>query len=102
MELDIFLRQINQKISLTKEEEAILVAKLKQRTYLKGQYIAPEGDVCRHQTFIISGKVRTFYLDSNGNEHVVAFGIENWWVGDICSFTTQTPGEFNTQCLSPL
>ena len=99
MKFDFFLAQINKKVTLTKEEESILVSQLKPRTYLKGQYLAQEGDVYRYQNFVISGKVRTFYLDDNGNEHVVAFGIENWWVGDICSFTTQTPAEFNTQCL---
>ena len=95
------LAQLNQKISLSDKEEAILVARLKHRTYLKNQYIVQEGDTYKYQTFIISGKVRTFYLDDNGNEHIITFGIENWWVGDICSFTTQTPAEFNTQCLEP-
>jgi len=65
---------------------------------LKGQYIQ-SGDISKFQTFILSGKVRTFYLDDNGNEHIVAFGIEDWWRRDICSFTTQISAEFNTQCL---
>ena len=75
------------------------MSKVKERIYLKGQYILQAGDICRFQTFIIAGKVRTFHLDNNGNEHIISFGIENWWVGDICSFATQTPAEFNTQCL---
>ncbi|MGK0366182.1 MAG: CRP-like cAMP-binding protein [Saprospiraceae bacterium] len=93
------LTHLKNKINLTDSEEATLATKLKHRMYLKGQYIVQGGDICRYQTFIISGKARTFYLDDNGNEHIIAFGIENWWVGDICSFTTQTPAEFNTQCL---
>ena len=93
------ITHIKKDISLTKEEEDLLLSKVNHRTYLKGQYILQAGDICKFQTFIFSGKVRTFYLDNNGNEHIVAFGIENWWVGDICSFATQTPAEFNTQCL---
>ncbi len=99
MAFESLLKHINKKVTLTEEETSILVAKLKSRTYLKGQYIIQGGDVYKNQTFIISGKVRTFYLDDNGGEHIVAFGIENWWVGDICSFVTQTAAEFNTQCL---
>lgn len=99
MNFDFFLSHINQKVKLTKEEEAILVKKLKLKTYLKNQYIIQEGDIYKYQSFVQQGTVRTFYLDQNGNENVVAFGIENWWVGDICSFTTQTPAEFHTQCL---
>ncbi len=99
MDNERVLKHIKQIVRLTEKEESILVGKLKNRTYLKGQYIVQGGDICKYQTFILSGKVRTFYLDDNGNEHIIAFGIEDWWVGDICSFTTQTPAEFNTQCL---
>lgn len=93
------LTHIKKDIKLTESEEVILMSKVKERIYLKGQYILQADDICRFQTFIIAGKVRTFYLDNNGNEHIISFGIENWWVGDICSFATQTPAEFNTQCL---
>ena len=99
MEFNKVLKHLNKKITLTKNEEALIVSKLKVRTYLKGQYIVQGGDIGKYQTFILSGKVRTFYLDDNGNEHIVTFGIEDWWVGNICSFSTQTPAEFNTQCL---
>lgn len=99
MEFNRVLAHINEQITLSEKEETFLVSKLKLRTYLKGQYIIQGEDISKYQTFVLSGKVRTFYLDDNGNEHIVAFGVENWWVGDICSFTTQTPAEFNTQCL---
>ena len=99
MEFKGFIAHLKKEIDLTESDESILVSKLRNRTYLKGQYIVQGGDVSKYQTFILSGKVRTFYLDDNGNEHIIAFGIENWWVGDICSFTTQTPAEFNTHCL---
>lgn len=99
MEYQPLLDSICNKITLTEEEKAIVVDHLLLKTYLKGQYIVQEGNICRYQTFIISGKTRTFYLDEEGNEHIVNFGIENWWAGDICSFTTQTPSEFHIQCL---
>ena len=99
MELRKLLLHINEKVSLTEPEESIIASKLKQKIYLKNQYVVQEGDIYKYQTFVLSGKVRTFYLDKDGNEHIVAFGIENWWIGDICSFATQAPAEFNTQCL---
>ena len=97
--MDALLESLKRHINLTKEEETLFLSKTRTKSYLKGQYIVQEGDICRFQTYILSGKARTFYLDKNGNEHIIAFGIENWWVGDICSFTTQTPAEFNSQCL---
>lgn len=93
------LTHFKQKISLTDSEEDFLISKLKYKRYLKNQYIVQEDDVYKYQTFIVSGKAKTFYSDENGIEHIVSFGLSNWWVGDLCSFTTQTPAIFNTQCL---
>ncbi|MFK7810487.1 MAG: Crp/Fnr family transcriptional regulator [Saprospiraceae bacterium] len=94
-----FLSYLSKYIQLSPEEEAILLSKFKHRKYLKGQYIVQNGDVARYQTYIISGKVRTFCLDDKGHENIILFGIENWWVGDLESFIRQSPADFNTQCL---
>ena len=99
MHLESFLTYLKQTVSLTEEEKTIVLTKLKTRTFLKGQYIVQAGDIYKFQTFIVSGKVKTSYMDQSGNEHIIAFGIENWWTGDICSFTNQEPAEFDTQCL---
>ena len=93
------IAHFREKISLTTSEEELLISKLKYKRYLKGQFIVQEDDIYKYQTFIISGKVKTFYMGDDGHEHISAFGLENWWVGDLCSFTTQTPAIFNTQCL---
>ncbi len=93
------IEHIRQRVKLTEVEAAAVQARLKERSYLKGQYVVQSGDICRNQTFVLEGKLRTFYLDDEGNEHIVAFGFENWWVGDICSFSTQTVAEFNTECI---
>ena len=98
--MNAFLAYLKRYISLTTAEEHILAEKLKHRKYLKSQYIVQEGDICRYQTFVAKGKTRTFYLDEQGKEHIVMFGIENWWTGDLGSFITQKPADFNVQCLS--
>jgi CRP-like cAMP-binding protein len=47
----------------------------------------------------VSGCARTFYPDEKGHEHVVMLAIENWWTADLGSFITQTPADYNVQCL---
>ena len=93
------LDYINKYINLTVEEEAILFSKVVHRNYLKDQYIIQQGDTCKHTNFIISGCTKTFYLDKKGQEHIVMFSIEDWWTSDLGSFITQTPADFNVQCL---
>lgn len=58
-----------------------------------------QGDVCKYESFVISGCAKTFFLDPEGNEHVVMFAIENWWTADLGSFITQEPADYNVQCL---
>ncbi|MFB5608486.1 MAG: Crp/Fnr family transcriptional regulator [Candidatus Nitrosomaritimum yanchengensis] len=86
-------------VQLTGEEEELLLSHAMERNYLKGQYIVQQGDVCDKESFVLNGCTRTFYLDGEGNEHVVMFAIENWWVADMGSFTSKTPATYNVQCL---
>lgn len=93
------LNYINKHISLTEQEESFLLSKISFRKYLKRQYIVQQGDICKHECFIISGCTKTFYLDDSGQEHIILFAIENWWTSDMGSYITQTPAVFNIQCL---
>jgi CRP-like cAMP-binding protein len=42
---------------------------------------------------------RTYDVDAKGQEHIVHFGLEDWWVGDLYSFLTDTPSNYNIDCL---
>ncbi len=99
MDISTFLTYLNNYIDLTDEEEALLRAKVVRRTYLKNQYIVQQGDVCTSVNFIISGCTKTFFMDAEGQEHIVMFSIEEWWTSDLGSFTSQTPSDFNVQCI---
>lgn len=90
---------IRKYISLSHEEELILLEHMSFRKYLKGQYVVQQGDVCRYESFVLTGSLKTFYVDENGQEHVVMFAVENWWTADLGSFITQSPADYHIQCL---
>lgn len=93
------LNYIGKYVNLTTEEEAFLLSKISFRNYLKGQYIVQQGDVCKYECFVVSGCTKTFYVDGEGQEHIVMFSIEDWWASDMGSFITQSPADFSVQCL---
>ena len=93
------LDYVKKYIDLTLEEEILLLSKINIRTYLKNQYIVQQGDVCKSVNFIITGCTKTFYMDAEGQEHIVMFSIEDWWTSDLGSFITQEPADFNVQCI---
>ncbi len=93
------LNYISKYITLTNKEESILLSKINYRKYLKGQYIVQQGDICKCSSFLISGCTKTYYMDNEGQEHIVMFSIRDWWSSDLGSFITQTPADFNVQCI---
>ena len=99
MQIQPLLDYISKHIELSKEEEDFLVSKVFYRKYLKGQYVVQQGDICKYECFVLSGCTKMFYLDDDGQEHIILFSIEDWWTSDMGSFITQTPADFNIQCL---
>jgi CRP-like cAMP-binding protein len=99
MDIKPFFDYIKQYIELTPEEESILLSKIKVKKYLKGQFVVQNGDVCKYENFVLSGCLKTFYIDNEGQEHIVMFAIENWWTADLGSFITQAPADLNVQCV---
>ena len=93
------INYINQYVTLNEDEARTITEYAKTRTYLKNQYIVQQGDVCQYENFILSGCAKTFFLDRDGNEHIVMFGIENWWTADLGSFISKKPADYNVQCL---
>lgn len=99
MNFDPLLVYMRQFINLNQEETKLLITNLHYRKYLKGQFVVQQGDVCRYENFVVSGCLKTFYVDDKGQEHIVMFALENWWTGDLGSFISQTPADYNVQCL---
>lgn len=99
MTYNSLLNYIKNYVNLTAEEEVILTSKTTIRSYLKDQYIIQQGSHCKNINFIISGCTKTFYTNPKGQEHIIAFSIEDWWTSDLGSFVTQKPADFNVQCL---
>lgn len=95
----LLLKNIARFITLTKEEEKYFRSVLKVKRLRRKQYFLQEGDVCKYQAFVCSGCLRAYEVDSKGAEHVIQFAPEDWWVGDLYSFFTQTPSRYNIDAL---
>ncbi|HWK98486.1 MAG TPA: Crp/Fnr family transcriptional regulator [Parapedobacter sp.] len=73
------------------EDMVIFNDLLKPKTIKKKQLLLREGEICNFEAYIVSGCLRTFYIDENGSEVILQFSVEDWWVSDIGSFHDRTP-----------
>lgn len=99
MPYELLLDQFRRYITLTVAEEQTAISLLTSRSFKRGQFITVEGEVNRYTNFITQGSARVYYVDLNGQEHVIQLGIKNWWVGDYPSFIEQQPGLLYTEAL---
>ena len=93
------LEYIRQYVDLTPGEESTLLLKVKLKKFQRGQFVVQNGEVCKYENFVLSGCLRSFYTDNEGQEHVIMFAVENWWTADLGSFITQQSADLNVQCL---
>ena len=67
----------------------------------KRQFLVEQGEVCRYENFVINGCLRCYYVDREGDEHIIQFAVESWWIADLQSFLTQSPAQFNVDAIEP-
>jgi CRP-like cAMP-binding protein len=65
----------------------------------KKSWLLREGEVSEYEAYVVKGCLRKYCMDDDGNEIILQFAIEDWWVGDISSFTNQTPSQVYVQAL---
>ena len=96
---ELLRKHFGKYVTLSDDEFEKATAFYKHRKFRKHQYILQEGDVSRYETFILKGCTRIFEIDDKGQEHIIQFGLEDWWVGDIYSYLTHTPSKLNIDCI---
>lgn len=62
-----------------------------KRHYRKGQLLVAAGSILQKTHFVCSGLVIAYFIDRDGNEHLMQFATEGWWISDMASFVNGTP-----------
>ncbi len=89
----VFFTHLQEKVVLSANEQALIKTYFTPKKLRKKQYLLQEGDVCRYFVFVENGLLRSYNVDEKGNEHMIQFAWEGWWMGDIYSFLS---GELST------
>jgi CRP-like cAMP-binding protein len=86
-------------VSLTDEEWELCRNSFRPKRMLKRQFLLQEGDVCRELAFVEKGALYSYSVDSKGNQHVIRFAFEGWWMANLESFYTSNPTRLNIEVL---
>ena len=99
MNFNLLLSNISRHISLSAEEIAFFTSLLRSKLVKNGEFLLREGNICKYESFVVKGCLKTYYLDENGFEHIIDFSIEEWWADDLYSLLTQTPSKSNIKAI---
>lgn len=88
---------IRKYVVISETEIDIFQSYLKTKKIKKKEFLLKEGQTCKSRYFITKGCVRLFYIDNKGNEQIIHFAIDNWWITDYESLINETSSKLYIQ-----
>lgn len=96
---DQLINNLAKYIKLTTEEEEFVLNLFERQILRKKEYLLRIGEFCKYDYFISRGCVKVCYNDDEGNECIIKFALEDWWVTDLDSFLNNKPSFYYIQTL---
>lgn len=84
-------------ISLEETEKFCQLFELKH--IKKKEYLLSQGDICKMEAFVVGGLFKVFHTNNEGNEQILYFASEDWWLSDLDSFHTHQSSRLSIQAL---
>ena len=81
---------LESKAPFTATELDFLEALFIPTTLHSGEFLQRAGEPVRHAAFVASGCLRSYVVDAHGEEVILEFAPENWWIGDRTFLTGGT------------
>ena len=80
---------IGRYVSLTDEEAEQFSDAFREVKIRKRQFIVQPNFTVKHRHFILKGAFRAYVVGDEGQDHTIAFAIEDWWITDYNSYILQ-------------
>ncbi|WP_315815522.1 cyclic nucleotide-binding domain-containing protein [Paraflavitalea speifideaquila] len=98
----LLIKHIGKRVKLGPQQEEQLRDAFTSKEIPARQYLLQHGEVCRYESFVCEGLLRSFHVDGQGNEHTLHFAVEDWWITDLPSFLQQKPATRNIVAMEPV
>ncbi|PWL38496.1 hypothetical protein DKG77_09540 [Flagellimonas aquimarina] len=99
MSFEAILQNVSKHIALNNEEIKVFTSHLIEKKLDKGQIILSQGAFCGTISFIKQGILRAYFLNPEGRETTIMFGIKDWWITDMYAFTKEKKSMLSIEAL---
>ncbi|AOC97143.1 Cyclic nucleotide-binding domain protein [Flavobacterium anhuiense] len=87
-------------VSLTDEQFEYFFSHFKTETFKKGQTVISEGQNVDKEYFVISGCLKSFYVNDEVKMYILQFAMPTWWASDYAALYNKTKATINVDCIS--
>lgn len=95
----ILKQQIENIIQISDSEFEYILSHFVNKKIKKHQYVIQEGQAVENDYFILKGCLKSYSTDANGKEHILQFGMEDWWITDYEAYYNQSKATVNIDCI---
>ena len=93
------IKEIFKDLSFSENEIKIIESVFHKVIYKKGDILLQPDDMVENQYYILEGCLRSYHVDKQGKEHIVQFGIKDWWISDYTAFFSDSKSIMNIEVI---
>ena len=87
-------------VTLTDEQFDYFFSHFNKTSFRKGQTIIKEGDSVDCEYFVISGCLKSFFINDEQKMFILQFAMSTWWASDYNALYNNTKATINVDCVS--
>jgi CRP-like cAMP-binding protein len=95
----ILRQQIEAVTPLSDQEFEYIHSHFVYKKYKKHQYVVQEGQAVVYDYFVLSGCLKSYSTDDKGREHIIQFGMQDWWITDYEAYYFQKHASMHIDCI---
>jgi len=97
---EILKAHIAKMAALTEEQFDYIFSHFKRLNFKKGQAIIIQGDPVDCEYFVISGCLKSFFINDDLKMFILQFAMPTWWASDYNALYSQTKATINVDCIT--
>ena len=97
---EILKQHLLKTITLTDEQFAYVLTHFKPLSLKKGQALITAGDKVDQEYFVLSGCLKSFYINDDLKMFILQFAMPTWWTSDFNALYTGSKATINVDCIT--
>lgn len=93
-------QHLTKQIALTDEEFEYVFSHFKPHSYKKGEVVISVGDTVDAEYFVVSGCLKSFYINDDLRMFILMFAMPNWWASDYNALYYQVKATTSVDCIT--